>query len=399
MNPNIWRIVLDIGTIVLVAGGIGALAWRWLRKSVAPSKLVFKWIISAGLIFWLVRIVPKFPDSMLLLVSVPFGVALGLMWAPSFATALAGLITNSIDGGDVPQDAQPFYSAAETKRRNGHVPEAIALVRKELEKFPGDFAGVMLLATILVEDMNDLPGAQIALERWMAGPAATPQGKASALTAMADWHLQFAQDPEAARVALERIVQELPNTPVAHQAAQRLAHLPTVEHLMAARTGAPVNLRPGEKDIGLRKDYTGPAAPASPDLGALADEYVTQLEKYPADTATREKLAVLYAEHYHRLDLAADQLEQLIGFPNETPRHAVEWLNLLADLQIRCGKDLAGAEATLRRIIEQFPNPALAEPAIARLASLQGEMRGGHAAQVKTMGVYEKDLGLKKARG
>ena len=186
------------------------------------------------------------------------------MWAPGIGSLMAGFLTNAIDGGDVPLEAQPFYSIAESKRRNGHPQEAIALVREQLEKFPGDFHGTMLLASILVEDMNDLPGAQLTLERWMEGPAATPQGRVSALTTIADWHLQFAQDPEAARVALEKIVQQLPDTPAAHQAAQRLAHLPTVENLMAARTGAPVDLRPGEKDIGLRKDYTGPAA-AAPD--------------------------------------------------------------------------------------------------------------------------------------
>jgi hypothetical protein len=158
-----------------------------------------------------------------------------------------------------------------------------------------------------------------------------------------------------------------------------------------------VNLRPGEKDIGLRKDYRAPVA-ASPDWNALAEEYVKQLEKYPADTATREKLAVLYAEHFHRMDLAVDQLEQLIAFPNETPRHVVQWLNLLADLQIRFGRDVAGAEATLRRIVEQFPNPALMQPALVRLASLQGEMKGSHAAQVKTLGQYEKYVGLKKPK-
>jgi hypothetical protein len=320
------------------------------------------------------------------------------MWTPSVGSMLAGLFTNSIDGGDVPLEAQPFYSIAETKRRNGHTQEAMALVREQLEKFPGDFHGTLLLASILAEDMNDLPGAQLTLERWMESPAATRHGKASALTIIADWQLQFAQDPEAARLALERIVNELPGTPAAHQAAQRLAHLPTAEYLVTAHARAPVECRHIEKDIGLRKDFKAPFE-ASQDPAALADDYVMQLEKHPADTATREKLAVLYADHFHRLDLAADQLEQLIAFPNETPRHVVQWLNLLADLQIRVGHDLAGAEATLRRILDHFPSPALAEPAKARLASLEWELKSSRTAQVKTMGQYEKNLGLKKTKG
>jgi hypothetical protein len=273
----------------------------------------------------------------------------------------------------------------------------MTIVREQLEKFPGDFRGTMLLATIQVEDMDDLPGAQLTLERWMEGPAATPPGKASVLTTIADWQLQYAQDPEAARLALERIVKELPDTPAAHHAAQRLAHLPTVEYLVAARSNAPVDMRPGEKDVGLKKDFI-PFGPPVSDPDLLAQEYVKQLEQHPADTATREKLAVLYAEHFHRLDLAVDQLEQLIAFPNETPRHIVQWLNLLADLQVRVGKDLAGAEATLRRILAQFPNPALVEPTMARLASLQSEMKASQTTPLKTMGHYEKNIGLKKAR-
>jgi tetratricopeptide (TPR) repeat protein len=398
MNPTTWRNILDIATLVLVVAGGAVFLWWRLRKSEDAAGFVRRAILSALFIWGMILVDRHIPVGFWPATAIPLGFALAILWAPSVGSMMASLFTNAIDGGDVPLEPQPFYSIAETKRRNGHTQEAMALVREQLERFPGDFHGTLLLATILAEDMNDLPGAQLTLERWMEGPAATPHGKASALTVIADWQLQFAQDPEAARLALERIVKELPNTPAAHQAAQRLAHLPTVEHLTTAHARKPVECRHIEKDFGLRKDFTGPAA-ASQDPVALADEYVKQLEKYPADTATREKLAVLYAEHFHRLDLAADQLEQLIAFPSETPRHVVQWLNLLADLQIRVGKDLAGAEATLRRILDHFPSPALAEPAKARLASLEWELKSSRTTQVKTMGQYEKNLGLKKAKG
>jgi hypothetical protein len=398
MNLIPWHLVLDISAWVLLAAGGCWGGWHFLRKSLNPAKLVFKWVLTAACIelnIWLIHHCQSFILPILIL---PGAITIGLMWAPGVGSKMAGMLTNSMDGGDVPPEDQPFYSVAETKRLNGHPQEAVAAVRGQLEKYPGDFHGTMLLASILAEDLNDLPGAQLALERWIAGPSATPHGMASALTTMADWHLQFAQDPVAARETLERIVKALPDTPLAHRAAQRLAHLPTMEHLVSARTAAPMTLCPGEKHVGLLKDYAGPA-PAAPDPDALAEEFVQQLEKHPADTSTREKLAVLYADHFHRLDLAVDQLEQLIAFPNETPRHIARWLNLLADLQIRRGRDLAAAEAALRRIIERFPTPALAEPAAARLASLRAEMNGGRPTQVKTMGRYEKNLGLKQTKG
>jgi tetratricopeptide (TPR) repeat protein len=398
MNPTLWRILLDIGFILLMAACAGWAARHFLRKSQDASRLLFKWLISAGIVGGTIWLEQDFPPELRAFVAIAPAAALGFMWAPSVGSMMSNLLTNSIDGGDVPLDAQPFYSIAETKRRNGHPLEAIAAVREQLAKFPGDFHGTMLLASILAEDMKDLPGAQAALERWIAGPGATPHGMASALTALADWHLQLAHDREAARIALERIVKALPDTPIAHRAAQRLAHLPTAEFLASARTPVPLNLRVGGKNIGLLqdyKDYKGPMPPKE-DPDALLEEYVHQLEKHPADTATREKLAVLYADHLHRLDLAVDQLEQLIAFPHETPRNIVHWLNLLADLQIRCGKDLAAAKLALRRIIERFPSPALSEPALARLAAMGYEMKSGQPTELKTLGHYEKNIGLKK---
>ena len=77
---------------------------------------------------------------------------------------------------------------------------------------------------------------------------------------------------------------------------------------------------------------------------ALASQYVSQLNKHPADTDTREKLAVLYAENFGRLDLAVDQLEQLIALPEETPKHVTRWLNLLATLHISVANDEAERE-------------------------------------------------------
>jgi len=398
MNSTPWRIVLDIGFALLLAGCAGWVGRHFLRKAVEPAKLVLRWILSAALITVETLLIHGAHDWTVALLILPAAIIMGVIWTPSVGAIVGNLLTNAIDGGDVPMEAQPFYSIAEAKRRNGHPLEAVAAVREQLAKFPGDFHGAMLLASILAEDMNDLPGAQVALERWMAGPGATPQGMASALTALADWHLQLAQDRDAARAALERIVKALPDTPIAHRAAQRLAHLPTAEFLMSARTPTVLNLPEREKNIGLLKDfkdYKGPSPPKE-DPDALVDEWVQQLQKYPADTATREKLAVLYADHFHRLDLAVDQLEQLIAFPHETPRNIVHWLNLLADLQIRCGKDPAAAELALRRIIERFPSPALSEPAMARLASLEGEMKAGRQTAVKPMGHYEKYIGLKK---
>jgi tetratricopeptide (TPR) repeat protein len=302
-------------------------------------------------------------------------------------------ITGGMDGGDQEIEPQPFYSVAEAARRHTDFEKAARLVREQLDQFPGDFPGTMLLASIQAENLHDLPAAEATLENWMQGPAATLTGISSALTAVADWQLQFAQDPEAARAALQRIVDKMPDTQLAHRAAQRLAHLPTAEHLASLRAGPAKDLPPGEKNIGLRKSYT-PPPPGDPE--AMVEEYVQQLQQHPADTATREKLAVLYAEHFERLDLAVDQIEQLIQLPNETPRHIALWLNLVADLQIRFGRNVPAAEAALRRIQEMYPNTALADATVERLAALQRETHANRVPALKKIGHYDKNIGLKR---
>ena len=394
MNPQMMHFIEGVGAFLLLAAIGGIFGWRFLRNSTDPPRLLLKWIITAGLIGGTVWILPRYPERFWPFVVMIPAMVIGVMWAPSVGSIVSSPFTNAIDGGDTELEPQPFYSIAETKRRNGHPREAIAAIREQLEKFPGDFRGTMMLASILVQDMNDLPGAQLTLERWMEDKNSTPHGKASALTAIADWQLQYAQDPEAAGAALRRIIDELPNTPAAHQAEQRLAHLPSLADLVATKSAVRMVIKPGIKDAGLRPDFKAPtAAVADPD--ALAAEYVQQLEMHPADTATREKLAVLYAEQFQRLDLATDQLEQLISLQNETPKHVVQWLNLMADLQIRVGKDVAGAEATLRRILERFSTPAIVDPTLSRLASLGAEMKAGRQGTLKTLGHYEKNLGLK----
>ena len=151
-------------------------------------------------------------------------------------------------------------------------------------------------------------------------------------------------------------------------------------------------VKPGERDLGLRASAQ---AAASSDPHAQAAEIVKHLEQHPSDTEARERLAVLYAEGFQRVDLAADQLEQLIALPAETPKHIAHWLNLLATLQIQHAGNLHAATDALRRINQLFPGGALATAAAARLATLQAELKAGQKTEVKSLGNYEKNIGLK----
>ena len=99
---------------------------------------------------------------------------------------------------------------------------------------------------------------------------------------------------------------------------------------------------------------------------------------YPLDNQAREDLAMLYAEGFHRLDLATEQLEQLIAQPHAPDKQVARWLNLLVDLQVAEGNDPTSARQSAQRIVDRFPGSPAAEQARRRLATLNLEWRAKH---------------------
>jgi hypothetical protein len=212
---------------------------------------------------------------------------------------------------------------------------------------------------------------------------------------MADWCLKYAEDPAAARDYLERVVVLFPDSPQAHMAAQRIAALGNSHHKVDAAHRRKFQVKQGQKDVGLHSVAKRTVQPTAAPEDTAAD-LVRQLEAHPLDTGAREKLAVLYADEFHRIDLAADQLEQLIAVPAETPKNIARWLNLLATLHIKVNRDRRAAEDALRRVTALFPKTAHADLAQQRLAYMDSELRSRDARDPKKLGVYEGDLGLKK---
>ena len=151
------------------------------------------------------------------------------------------------------------------------------------------------------------------------------------------------------------------------------------------------------KNIGLLESSEH-LRPAEIEPEKLAADYVKHLEQHPLDTEIREKLAILYADHYQRLDLATSELEQLIEEPNQPAKRVAHWLNLLADLQVRHGADYDTVRGTLEKIVERFPDLAVAEMARTRLARLKLELKGHKQRRTVKLGVYEQNIGLKYGR-
>lgn len=391
-------IVSTILGLLIVVAALGFAGFRSLKSSEDPAKLVVRWIISVGLIGGGIFSLRGFPVAMWPVVVLIPAMILGVMWAPTVGAIVASPLTGMFDGGTQEVEPQPLYSIAESKRQKGLYAEAAEEVRAQLAKFPGDVKGTVLLGTIMAENFGDLPAARQLVADWLARPGGTPQGTVSVLQNLADWELDVGKDPEAARACLDRIALDYAGTPYAQQALQRMAHLPTVERLRELDENKTVDYTQGEKNIGLRPDYGQSLPIPEENPGVLLESYLEQLRNHPADTDTREKLAMLYADEFQRLDLATVQFEQLIALPTETQKHIVRWLNLLANYQVKLGNDADLAARTLRRIIERFPNGASAEQAFERLASVKGELRANRKTEVKVLGQYEKNVGLKRSK-
>jgi hypothetical protein len=270
------------------------------------------------------------------------------------------------------------------------------VIREQLAKFPKDFEGIMLLANIQAEDLNDLPGAEITLNNFCNSPNTPDRQVVAAFTQLADWHLKKTVDMDAARVALQKIVARFPDTEISLRAEQRLAHLGETEKIILGQHDRQAVAVPeGVKNIGLL-DSTEFLRPKEIEPGKLAAVYVKHLEQHPHDSEVREKLAMIYARDFKRLDLATLELAQLINEPRHSPKQIAGWLNLLANFQVELGAEVADVTATLAKIVERFPDSSMAEVAQRRLARINLEF---HGKKEKTpgvkLGVYEQNIGLK----
>ena len=401
MNP--WRVALGLTIIIGVLSLIFWGVWRSIKRADDPAKMLGKWlltVIAVGFVAWALVGQIGFSEGgafIVPFVAVFLGVIVSILWAPHLGAALAKPITSAIDGGTEDPIPQALYSIAEARRKQGRYREAVHEIRAQLARFPTDVTGQLMLAEIQAEHLDDLPGAQLTIERFLAQPGHGPKNIAFALSSLADWHLKYARDVEAARQALERILQLLPDTEVSMGAAQRLAHLADKDAIIALRERRPIQMRSGATNIGLAHG-DAPAPPQEQSPEDEAERLVKQLEAHPLDAGAREKLAGIYLDHYDRLDLAMEQLEQLVQAPNQPAREVARWLNLMADWQVKKGADYEAISATLQRIIDSFPGVAAGQLAQQRLELLRLELKGKEQSHSVKLGAYEKDLGLKRGK-
>ena len=401
MTHRTFEIVRGIVLMAIALSAIGWFLWYCLKRSDDPARLIFKWILTVPVVCGLLFYVGPFATSSAAgaFIGVPLaaacGIVLTIIWRHNIGDLLAKPFTSLYDGGSAEPIPKPFYSIAQSKQKKGQYLEAIADIRQQLQRFPTDVEGQLLMAQIEAEDLKDLPAAELTVDRFCAQPGHAPQNIVFALYSLADWHLKITQDREAARRHLERIIELFPESEFALGAAHRIAHLGSAEMLLAPHERKKFLVPEGVKNLGLLRGRPH-FRPAEQSPEQVADECVKHLEQHPQDLEARERLAVIYTDHYHRLDLATNELEQMIGQPNQPGRLVVHWLNVLADLQIRSGAGFEAVQQTLQRIVDRDPKAAPAEIARHRLALLKLEMKSKEMSQAVKLGSYDQNIGLKR---
>jgi tetratricopeptide (TPR) repeat protein len=386
--------------VALTLIGLAFLVWlsvRSLRNSVNPVKLILKWAFTLPFVavcLYVARLLGPFGPFVIVFMAV----VLSIMWTGQISEMLFSPLTSLFDGGHEAPDKKPYYSVAQARRKRNHPLEAIVAIREQLAKFPNDFEGVLLLANIQAEDLNDLPGAEITLNHFCDSPGAPDRQVVAAWTQLADWHLKKAADVDSARAALQKIVARFPDTEQSLRAEQRLAHLgETGKIILAQHDRQNIVVPEGVQNLGLL-DSTEFLKPKDIEPGKLAATYVKHLEQHPHDADVREKLATVYARDFKRLDMAAMELEQLISESRYKPRQITGWLNLLANFQVELGADEATVTATLKRIVEDFPDSPAAELAQRRLVRVRLEIQAKEKSPEVKLGDYEQNIGLKYGR-
>lgn len=297
----------------------------------------------------------------------PFaGLAATLVLAPMAAYSLNIL---------QPPKQPPMYGRAVARIKFGKYTEAEWEIIKELENWEDDFEGWMMLAELYANHFKDLAGAERTVLELCDQPAVTPPQLSIALHRLAEWHLKLAEDPNAARRALQIICDRLQGTHLAHMAQLRINQLPaTTAELREQHTARLIPLP------ALGDQLDAPPAPRLAGLdrqrGAkLANACVEQLKRNPNNHGARVRLARLLAEHLDQARLGIEQITLLLEMPDRSSSERAEWLGLIAAWHIKYCQDTATGRKFLERLLREFPDSPQAFAARRRLELIDRALR------------------------
>jgi tetratricopeptide (TPR) repeat protein len=268
-----------------------------------------------------------------------------------------------------------MYARAIARMKFGKYPEAEREIIRELEKCEDDFDGWMMLAELYANQFNDLPEAEQSILEICEQPRTRPSQLSIALHKLADWHLQRAGDPAAARRDLQMICTRLPGTHLARMAQLRINQLPaSPEELRRQQSSTPIPLPALSETIDKEPAHPD-SAKQRHEAAEAANACVELLKHDPDNVPARERLARLFAEHLDKPELAIEQVNLLLDMPDQPDGRRAEWLSLTAAWCIRYLHDSDTGRKTLERLIREFPQSVQAFAARRRLQLLDAESK------------------------
>ncbi len=199
-------------------------------------------------------VVENAPAALALVTSlVVAGLLLSLFWTPQIARLLLSPLTHLLDGGQEPPVRQPAYSAAIFQRQHQRPREAILRIREQLAEFPNDYKGILLLAHIQAEDLEDLPAAESTVRRFCQAPGVPEAQALAALTQLADWHLNRTAEVDAGLAVMVELMTRFPHAEISRRITQRLGR--STDWFTASGIPSEAGSGSEQKSAGSRKGH------------------------------------------------------------------------------------------------------------------------------------------------
>ncbi|HEV8544499.1 MAG TPA: hypothetical protein VGR78_19085, partial [Verrucomicrobiae bacterium] len=256
---------------------------------------------------------------------------------------------------------RPIYDRAVAQLKFGKYDAAELEVISQLEKCEDDFQGWMMLAELYAKNFKNMEDAAQVILDICKDPRTQPVQISVACDKLADLQLE-AENPEAARAALELLCRKLPGSHFERMARQRMKQLPrNYEELIESKKPKPIRLPSLTEEP--RPIKAGPLAEATLEANRLSEK----LTEDPNDVAAREALGVVLAEKLGKTKLGVEQLKLLIEMQEPPGEQKAKWLAQVAAWEFGAEKNEDKFRRALQELIRDYPQTAQAFAAQRRL--------------------------------
>lgn len=355
-----------------------------LRGTISATTVITSYwaAFSLGLLAWTIRLRAEeradFNGSLVVWSVAMLPVAAIILWAGGWAalgvamlTWLIPLVHATLSTTRAVKRA-PSYSQAIAKIKFGKYSEAEWEVIKELEQCENDFDGWMMLAELYAVHFKDFPQAEQTIIDLCEQPGITPSQASVALHRLADWCLRLQNDPVGARKCMEAISKRYPRTHLDRMAKLRRNRIPESREEWTEQTRNKTLHLPA-----LNDDLDEPielVETNTEDVRQRAENLAERLQRNPDNTHAREEFARALA-HLDKLSAAMDQMDLLLGMPDQPENRRAEWAGLKTAWFLKQSPGDPEGRDMLLRIIRDFPDSPQALAATRRIQRMDEQAR------------------------